>query len=591
MQRDAANAPSGVNASSLVEKSRGHDVLAALAALFIYALCVLPFLTAIAFHITDRLIAVRNTDPRLWIWFYRWWPYALLHGLNPLHSHVVWAPKGVNLTWATSTPTIALALAPITLLWGPFVTYNIAALAGPVLAAWCAYLLCRETTGQFWPSLIGGWIFGFSPFEMAQLTSWPNLFTTWPIPALVLVALWRARGRLSTNIFILITVLLLTILFGISVEVFASTVIFSVLTLLVATWAVHLDRKVSIIRLMKESLAAIALCSLVVAPYLWFMLKDPTRPQGSLFSPHLSSTDLANLILPTPITWFGGPRFESISEWFAGFLWQQGAYFGLPLLIMIGLYWREFRTTAAGKIILFGGGVALLFSMGPYLQLFNKSLLIPMPWALWSHLPLLNNIVPERLIVYSFLAVAVMTARWLSFSQFRQSVRLGLAGLTVLFLVPNYAGGYWATKPENPPFFSSGIYKHYLQRGENVIILPSSLYGHATFWQGETNFYFNLTGGWLGQALAVHPYSNMTIPTDFHRKWGGPDYPQQLAAFISRHDIEAIIVDQQQASTCAALLKPLHIQPTRIGGIILYRFDPKRLIVKDHAIELLSGGK
>ncbi len=564
--------------------SRRRGIWYALAALVVYSLCVLPLLVSIHFQVTDHLIAARGPDPRQWLWFFRWWPYALGHGINPLYAHVVWAPNGENLTWATSTPTLAIALAPITLLWGSIVTYNVVALAGPLLAAWCAYLLCRELTGKFWPSLMGGWIFGFSAFEMAELMGRPNLYTTWPLPVLVLLALLRLRGRISRNKFVLGGAAVLILLIGISLEVFASAVIFGLMTLLAAFVVAQRAERRSMIMLLLESLAALALCGLVSLPFIWYMLSDPHRPHGQLFPAEQGATDLANLILPTPITWFGGPRFESISEWFDGWLWEQDAYIGLPLLIMIVLYFREFRTTAAGKLMMIGGGAALLFSMGPHLQLFNKSLLIPMPWAIWSHLPLVNDIMPVRLMVYTFLALGVMVACWLTFSKSRGSTRLLLAGFTILFLFPNYAGGYWAVKPENPPFFSAGLYKQYLRRGENVIILPYGISGYAVPWQAETNFYFNLAGGWLGQAEGINTYSDMSIPKDFHRKWGRADYPEKLAAFIKRHHIEALIVDQKEKSQCATLIRPIRITPLSIGGVLLYRFDPNHLIVRNHLI-------
>ncbi len=569
--------------------SRGR-VLLATAAFVIYALCVLPFLWQIHFQWTDHLIAAHGPDPRQWLWFFRWWPYALSHGLNPFYPHVIWAPNGENLSWATSTPTLAIPLSPITWLWGSIATYNVVALSAPLLAAWCAYLLCREATGKFWPSLVGGWIFGFSSFELAELMGRPNLYTTWPLPLLVLLALLRFRIRLSRKMFLVYTTIVLLILFGISVEVFTTTVIFGILTLLAAMIVVQPADRRSMVGLFIESLGALALCGILVSPYLWLMLTDPHRPHGLLFPPEQCATDLANVILPTPTEWFGGPRFESISEWFAGVLWEQDAYIGLPLLIMIFLYYQEFRKTASGKVIMIGGGAALLFSMGPHLQLLDKNLLIPMPWTLWSHVPLLKNIWPGRLTVYTFLALGVMAAYWLSYSKSRWGTRFLLAGFTILFLFPNYPGNYWAIEPENPPFFSTGLYKQYLRRGENVIILPYSLYGHATFWQAETNFYFNLAGGWLGQAEGIHPYADMTIPKDFHRKWGKANYPQQLVDFIKRHHVGALLVDMKKSDTCATLLKPLHIKSSTIGGMILYRFDPDGLIVKHHAIESVAGG-
>lgn len=39
----------------------------------------------------------------------------------------------------------------------------------PTLSAWAAYMLCRRVTGGFWPSLAGGYVFGFSSYELGHL--------------------------------------------------------------------------------------------------------------------------------------------------------------------------------------------------------------------------------------------------------------------------------------------------------------------------------------------------------------------------------------------------------------------------------------
>ncbi|MHB1646861.1 MAG: hypothetical protein ACYCSW_10215 [bacterium] len=41
-------------------------------------------------------------DPLAYIWSFNWWPWAILHGLNPFITHYVWSPSGYNMTWTTS---------------------------------------------------------------------------------------------------------------------------------------------------------------------------------------------------------------------------------------------------------------------------------------------------------------------------------------------------------------------------------------------------------------------------------------------------------------------------------------------------------
>jgi uncharacterized membrane protein YdjX (TVP38/TMEM64 family) len=104
---------------------------------------------------------------------------------------VIWTPGGANLAAATSMPAASLLLSPVTAAFGPIVAFNVLAFLGPVLGAWFAFRLCRYVTGAWLPSLVGGYVFGFSSYELGQLAGHPNLVLIFLVPAAVhLVLLW-----------------------------------------------------------------------------------------------------------------------------------------------------------------------------------------------------------------------------------------------------------------------------------------------------------------------------------------------------------------------------------------------------------------
>ena len=107
-------------------------------------------------------------NPQIFIWSFAWWPHAVGHGLNPFTTHAVWAPVGVHTMWSTTVPGLALAFTPLTVLVGPVLSYDVAAVLMPALTAWAAFLLCRYLTRSFWPSLAGGYLFGFSSYVLAE---------------------------------------------------------------------------------------------------------------------------------------------------------------------------------------------------------------------------------------------------------------------------------------------------------------------------------------------------------------------------------------------------------------------------------------
>ncbi|MBV8599749.1 MAG: hypothetical protein JO017_13090, partial [Actinobacteria bacterium] len=104
-------------------------------------------------HPGRYLIAGYTGDPEYFVWSYAWWPHAIGHAINPFVSHAIYAPSGINLTWTATTPGLAVVLTPVTLLFGPAVSYNVAAVLLPALAAWTAYLLCRYLTRSVWASV------------------------------------------------------------------------------------------------------------------------------------------------------------------------------------------------------------------------------------------------------------------------------------------------------------------------------------------------------------------------------------------------------------------------------------------------------
>ena len=56
----------------------------------------------IVLHPSRLYVGVRGADPTIFMWCLVWWPHALVNHLNPFISHVIWAPSGYNMAWATT---------------------------------------------------------------------------------------------------------------------------------------------------------------------------------------------------------------------------------------------------------------------------------------------------------------------------------------------------------------------------------------------------------------------------------------------------------------------------------------------------------
>ena len=118
-------------------------------------------------------------------------------GGNPVLTHLLWTPEGSDLAWTTAIPGLALPLAPVTVLAGPIVAYNLAALLLPTAAAFGGFLLCRQLTHAFWPSFVGGYLFGFSSYMLGQELGHPHLTAAFAVPLTALLLLRYLAGELG----------------------------------------------------------------------------------------------------------------------------------------------------------------------------------------------------------------------------------------------------------------------------------------------------------------------------------------------------------------------------------------------------------
>ena len=136
-------------------------------------------------------------DPQIPIWSFAWWLHAIEHGQNPLVTHAVWAPSGLDLVWVNTVPALSVVFAPLTALIGPVASFDVAAVLLPALSAFTAFLLCRHLTGRFWPSLVGGYLFGFSDYELQHVLGQPQLTAAFVVPLIALAIVRGFDGAIS----------------------------------------------------------------------------------------------------------------------------------------------------------------------------------------------------------------------------------------------------------------------------------------------------------------------------------------------------------------------------------------------------------
>ena len=108
-------------------------------------------------------------DPALFLWFFQWPATALAHGQNPFFSTALFHPTGINLLAQTSVTGLSLPLVPVTWIWGPVASLNVASTIAPALTAFTAFVVIRRWAPWTPAAFVGGLLYGFSPFVLSSL--------------------------------------------------------------------------------------------------------------------------------------------------------------------------------------------------------------------------------------------------------------------------------------------------------------------------------------------------------------------------------------------------------------------------------------
>jgi hypothetical protein len=521
-------------------------------------------------------IAGQGSDPFAFIWFLQWWPWAISHHIDPLFTDLLWQPVGVYLDWVTSVPLLGLAGWPLTAI-SPVLTFNVFILLGPVLAAFAAYLLCLRIAGQPAAAMIGGFLFGYSSYEMAQDIATLNLSFTMFVPLLALIILLRLDNGIGRPAAILLAGLALICQFLLSIEICCMDVVFGGIA-----WALAMvflpERRAVLLRLVVDGLLTGLLVLTVLSPILHAMAAHARSVNLPAAWPYYYATDLLNLFIPAGMNLFGGGLFRVISSHFMGGVQEQDGYLGLPLLVLIVLFIREQWGSPAARLLVVLFFVLTVLSLGPLLWVGGKCTSLSLPWTLFLHLPLVRSALPARFSMFVSLCSAIIAAVWIaSPTAGLRGQRLALGGLACLALLP--ALHPWRPLPSSA-FFQPGRVQAALGENARILVLPFSIQGPSSFWQAQSQFGFVQTGGYLGfppKAMQAYPavselfggaenpgfladIANFCAATHTQFIVVGPGTPARLQADIARLRWREKKLDEVVVYTVPAAQKPSHDQ-------------------------------
>lgn len=536
------------------------------AAFVLYAAAsVLLFGRGVVAEPTVRVVGDAGADKTIPLWSLVWWPHAIGSGRDPFDANVVWAPHGIDLGWVTAVPGPSLASYPLTAVAGPVVTYNVLALGAPALSAWSAYLLTRWITRSFWPSLVAGWLFGVSAYEVAHLVGHLNLVLTFLVPLCALLVLRHHAGEITSTRMVLLLGPALAAQLFISTEIALTQLLVGALFAFIA--AVILDRqgRLALRRTVAATGVGVLLAAALASPLLLhvFVVAGGNAPIRSPFS---ESADVLNYVVPTHRIWAQPPGSASIAERFTATGAERNAYLGIPIVLAVLAYWRSGARRASRSILLWGVLALVVASFGPELRVAGHGVL-PSIWKVAAKAPVTRTVIPARLCMYVSLVVAVIVAVWLSEGR-RRPARWLLVVAGMATLLPNPATRLWAGAVPSPRFFATTAYRSQLRPDETVLVLPYGGAGWSLYWQAETDMGFRLVGGHLGRKVIR---SERRWASVYDGLAGGNVPRDTFRRFLAAHRISAIVVAPGTRPRARRLVASLNVRPTSAADVLVYR--------------------
>jgi hypothetical protein len=489
-----------------------------------------------------------------------WWPYAIAHHLNPLFSDLVWQPWGIHLAWTTCVPLLAVLTAPVTLILGPGASFNLAMLAAPVVSAFAAWLLCLRLTGRPMAALIGGFLYGFSAFEMAECLEELNLAYNFAPPLLALLTIERLRGRISGISAVAGATLTLTAQFYISVETFATTVVFAGSAWLLAIVQLP-DWRSRLVRFLPEALAALGGAALLATPQLLPMLtgQDVDVPRTW---PYLFSAHMGGLFTPSPEIVLSSHALAPMGRGLFGLIPETDATTGVLLVMILGLLARARgadRFIRYALVLLF---VILICSLGPKLW-WNWSITsVILPWRLMVDLPLLGSALPVRFLAYSSLLVALLCSVWTAEGG-RWRLALGVLACLVVLPAPHPI-----KKLPLASLFMPGKLQTFLGGSPRLLILPGQDEDPSPLWQVENDFGFVHTRGFLG----IPPHQSGQFPAIIDLSFGlqPPSFADDLRKLCLATGTSYVIASSNVAPALFKAVEELGWPQRKLDGFTVF---------------------
>ena len=453
-------------------------------------------------------------DPAQEVWFMAWPAWAIAHGANVFFSGVVNTPHGANLLSNTSGTLVGVVLSPVTWLWGPVTSTNLALTLAPGLSCWGCWLALRRFVQWQLGAVPAALVYGYSAAVVTSLIFGHVSVTVLVIPPLFVALLYEilvTQARSPRRDGVLLAALMV-IQFLISPEVLVMCALFAAIGLVIALalgWRQVRQRAEHAVGALGIGLG---LSAVLLAYPAWFGIAGPQSVSGVLFAfTGFAGVPLSGFFAPGP--------YGSFSTYvrFGGYSGRLGP---TPNYVGAGVgAWAALALVAARRRLI----VWFLFVMAlvaAWLELGQFLLGAPhswehawLPWRYLSELPVLKEILADQLAPFATLFVAFVLAIGLDAGverlrrvgslrppQVRAVATAATAALAVAALVPVFVTfdmPFTVVSTKVPTFIRRDAPK--LASGSVLLTVPFAVSGSAEpmLWQAVDDMQFKLAGAGL----------------------------------------------------------------------------------------------
>ena len=594
--------------------------LAILTAVAVYVAIALYAYWPASLFSNSRLAGGGQGDPAGQVAGLAWIAFALSHHTNPFFTNWINYPDGVNLASNAVAPAVGLILAPVTMILGPIAAYNLALCLAFITAALAMFFVLQRFVKSIFSAFLGGLLYGFSPYMVGQgLGHLAILYTSLlPVAFYLLYRLLEAQSPGQRRRLGLVLGLVLAVQVYLSVEILADFVTVAVILVLGGA-LLHPRQVIARLQELWSPLCIGIVAFIIVGAFpIWTLVLGPQHlsgPPQPLAILDMFHSDLLGPLVPTALMRYAPHWLSAIgARWSAGNFTEYGIYLGAPIVAAITSTIVWLRRISVVRLSAVGGLLALVLSMGTRLtiagHLFNS---VPMPFALFNHLPLFSGEIPARYSLFLQLFAAVILAfgvdRFFSVLRAKSKIRAHGAPrnritaspivmvLSLALFVPLVPVFPYAQGPSDvPPFFTMNSLKS-IPFGSVLLAYPypsPPIYNQAQLWQAEARYRFKVLGGYAifrtpsGSGSPIPPILQPSVVQDiFYSAMVGSGTLSsstkvtlgEIRRFLRKYHITTVAIDpignhpSLPIRYMTAVLGPPVVQ----GGMTLW-FDVPRLL-------------